>query len=721
MKKYFMTLVLLLNICQLAVSTTTVEELTFSDTEINQALRIIGEIFNVSIISTIPIEGKVTRFLRNTNIEDALRIILEPLGYTYEINNNIYIVKNIPAYLIDYNNNNFSIRCQNAFLHELLNEISLLSHKTIIYNANRSTRISFNVFNKPLNEVLNIIKETTKFELSISNDVYTFSESLRNNIDLTTINNNRNINISGSEDHITISFVNQSTNDLLLALFSKYNKEYIILSRSGGNIPFLSVNDITFNNLLKIILESSGQTFVLTDNKYFIYDSITGRQGFRYNTMRQYKFINLTPRIFTAILPPQAMPQTSFRVDNERGIITLIGSIDEVDYYYDLVKNLDDSYQGYTERVVPLNYIRAANIKNLLPQRFRDVDISVVENSNSIVLMLNDSDYQDLLQFISTIDVVVIGQHYQFRYLDPEYVLSKMLPSYIDKDKIILNKNTASLYFNLPQSTIVELFNYFDSIDVAPPIIRYQLLIVEYIKKNNFIFDWGFGVNNNSDITELSINAGVFNNNSDVIGANFDIPTVFGYSFSVFLENQLTEERAKIQMATEVYGISGERVSITNTQTLQYKDDRVDNNGNRTPVYSSTTFGLNLEITGRATSGDEVFLEVSARISDQIPKSGDGQAPDTSEKTVKNTVRTRTGRPVILGGLISFKENYKNNVFPGLGNIPFLGEAFRTHNNSFSNSEFVIYIIPFIQKTEEEIENEREEIIETIFDQGFEY
>ena len=67
-----------------------------------------------------------------------------------------------------------------------------------------------------------------------------------------------------------------------------------------------------------------------------------------------------------------------------------------------------------------------------------------------------------------------------------------------------------------------------------------------------------------------------------------------------------------------------------------------------------------------------------------------------------------TGKPIVLGGLLSNKETSKNNMIPGLGQIPVLGNAFKTHDNRYDDSEFVIYIIPFIQKSEELIKQANE-------------
>ena len=202
---------------------------------------------------------------------------------------------------------------------------------------------------------------------------------------------------------------------------------------------------------------------------------------------------------------------------------------------------------------------------------------------------------------------------------------------------------------------------------------------------------------------------------SGAIGASFDIPTVFGNYFSAQLAMNLTQNKAKIKMSSEVYGLSGETVTINNTNTDRYKDYVTDEQTKvSTPVYTSTTYGLSLDVKGRATSSEEVYVEVSVKHSDATDNT-DG-APDTSEKAVKNFIRTRTGKPIVLGGLTSNKIAEAHTKIPGLGDIPIIGNLFKTHNNTYSDSEFVIYIIPFIQKSEEDIQRERIEYIKKIYE-----
>lgn len=697
------------------VKTTKIEELSFSQADIRQALKVISEIFGITIVPDREVTGQITRYFRGTTLEQTLTLLLEPIGFSYEVINDIYFVRKKPLFDIDYKEESslFTIKSRNATLQDILSKISESSNRTIHFKGDSEDRIMINVFDKNLMETVKILCESHNYEISSKNNVI-YVEKKEEDIFIMDNQQNRRIRIEGTEDKITIVLNNQSSNDLLLALFQKYKKEISLLSKSTTRIPYLYVKDVSFDDLLDILFTFSNQAYTKANGKYFIYDSINKNKN-HYTVTNSYKLKNLSYSIFSTLVPPQIIPQSSYKLDKNNNIVTLIGSPTEVENYIDIIKEIDESLSGLKLRLFSLNFINAKDVKKYLPAKYKQLDYSVVDDTNSFYVYVNDEDYEELKSLFSRIDIVSDGFSYRFKYLDPEVVLKSMLPDFIDKKKVVLNKNDSSLYFKVSKKTKEKLYEYFDKLDVGPPVIRYQLLIVEYIRNTDFIWDWGAGLKNVSNDEQFNAEGGVFNGN-DTINANFDIPTAFGYSFSAYFTYQLTEKKAKIQMSTEVYGISGEKVTLTNTSTMQYKDYQEDEQGNKTPLYNSTTFGLNLEIVGRATSQEEVFIEVSARVSDQLPGKEAGEAPDTSEKTVKNSVRTITGKPIILGGLISNKENIKNNIFPGLGHIPIIGEAFKTHNNDYSKSEFVIYIIPFIQKSEDDIQNRRKELIKEIYE-----
>lgn len=719
--KYFLILVnliILLNI----YSINKIDDLSFTNADIKEVLKTISEIFEVTIVPDKDVEGYVTRYFKGTTLTETLVLLLEPLGYDYYIKESIYFVKRKPSFKIDFDREKktFSVTANNTSLFDIIDKMSFDSKETIIFDGDKNDKISIHIFDKTILETLNLISSAINYTVKRENNIYYIKKKVEevNIFDNSTNKDLKKIIIKGTEDKIEIKVYNQPSKDIVLALFNKFQKEIGLFSTNSNIIQVLDISNITFDNLLDIILSFSNQSFTKDDNKYFIYNSQSQSQNGKYLTIGTYKLKNMNQKNFQNLVPGQMVSPSSYRIDPETNIVSVWGSPFEVMGFIDTIKKIDSGRGIFILRVFKLKFIDVKNIKKYLPIKYQNLELSIIEELNTFSSVMGEEDYEELKNYLDKMDIANKEYKYKFKYLKPEEVLKSMLPQNINKNQIIYNPNDNSLTFNIPEETKNSLFNYFNNIDVAPPVIRYQLLIVEYIHKNTFNLDWGASIKKGTlqDFLGTGNVFGTKEGEDSLLNANFDIPTIFGYYFSLNLSYQLTEEKAKIQMATEVYGISGEQVNLTNTQTLQYKDYQTDSNNVKKPVFGSTTFGLTIDIKGRATSSEEVFLEVSARISDQLPGKQSGEAPDTSEKTVKNSIRTKTGRPIVLGGLTSKKESIKNNKLPGLGDIPYLGEAFKTHKDQFTDSEFVIYIIPFIQKTEEDIKNERTKYIKEMYE-----
>jgi type II secretory pathway component GspD/PulD (secretin) len=160
-------------------------------------------------------------------------------------------------------------------------------------------------------------------------------------------------------------------------------------------------------------------------------------------------------------------------------------------------------------------------------------------------------------------------------------------------------------------------------------------------------------------------------------------------------------------------------VTFSNTNTYRYRDIIVDSKGE---LYTSTTreiaSGLTLSINGWASGDGMVTVKVEAMVSKQgssESSSGRGATdtaapPSTSEKKVSTNVRTKSGEPVIIGGLFQQEEDVSEKKVPFLGSIPLIGNLFKSRQVSMVESEFIIYLIPFVEAASDEISGEMENL-----------
>jgi type II secretory pathway component GspD/PulD (secretin) len=93
-------------------------------------------------------------------------------------------------------------------------------------------------------------------------------------------------------------------------------------------------------------------------------------------------------------------------------------------------------------------------------------------------------------------------------------------------------------------------------------------------------------------------------------------------------------------------------------------------------------------------------MSVNAAVSKQdesgVNASATTNPPPTSERVVNTQVRTKSGTPVIIGGLLQIEKIESVRKIPILGSIPLLGRLFQDRDSSDITTEMVIYIIPFI-------------------------
>lgn len=151
--------------------------------------------------------------------------------------------------------------------------------------------------------------------------------------------------------------------------------------------------------------------------------------------------------------------------------------------------------------------------------------------------------------------------------------------------------------------------------------------------------------------------------------------------------------------------------------------------GNDIPTVGSTTFtdnlesqtqsveyrktGVQLSVTPTINAQGLVVLQIDQTISNTSP-TGPSVAgnPSIFERSIKTEVIAQSGQTVLLGGLISENNSSGDSKVPLLGDVPLLGNLFKSESEQSEKTELVIFITPrIIERTEQ-----WEEIRKTIAD-----
>jgi general secretion pathway protein D len=122
-----------------------------------------------------------------------------------------------------------------------------------------------------------------------------------------------------------------------------------------------------------------------------------------------------------------------------------------------------------------------------------------------------------------------------------------------------------------------------------------------------------------------------------------------------------------------------------------------------TEVVSSVFSGVLLDITPEISNDGSITLRINPSISDvasqlSTDNSTRSMPPDLSRRQISSVVTVKDGSTIIMGGLISTKNDISSNKVPLLGDIPGLGMLFKHEGITKKTEEMVLVIEPHIVK-----------------------
>ena len=108
--------------------------------------------------------------------------------------------------------------------------------------------------------------------------------------------------------------------------------------------------------------------------------------------------------------------------------------------------------------------------------------------------------------------------------------------------------------------------------------------------------------------------------------------------------------------------------------------------------------GLTLKVTPQVAEGGTVKLKAFLEVSSVVPTSSAVKSVDliTNKRSIENTVLVDDGQIVVIGGLISDDTKNNDSKVPLLGDIPFLGNLFKTQSKSRDKTNLMVFLRPYV-------------------------
>jgi general secretion pathway protein D len=110
--------------------------------------------------------------------------------------------------------------------------------------------------------------------------------------------------------------------------------------------------------------------------------------------------------------------------------------------------------------------------------------------------------------------------------------------------------------------------------------------------------------------------------------------------------------------------------------------------------------GIELDVTPQINADDEVRLDLRQEVSSIVgPVSDDFNELIINKREIKTTVTVGSGEIVVLGGLLDDNERRTIHKIPFLGDLPVIGELFKSRAKSRVKTNLMVFIRPTILRS----------------------
>jgi MSHA biogenesis protein MshL len=110
-------------------------------------------------------------------------------------------------------------------------------------------------------------------------------------------------------------------------------------------------------------------------------------------------------------------------------------------------------------------------------------------------------------------------------------------------------------------------------------------------------------------------------------------------------------------------------------------------------------------VTPQISEGGQIILHIHPTVSNVTPKilsvTANGAANSlplafSEVREADSVVKARSGQLIVIGGLMQVSKSTQDYRVPGLGDIPLLGNLFRSQQKTKQRSELVILLRPIV-------------------------
>ncbi len=181
-----------------------------------------------------------------------------------------------------------------------------------------------------------------------------------------------------------------------------------------------------------------------------------------------------------------------------------------------------------------------------------------------------------------------------------------------------------------------------------------------------------------------------------VPGVGFNGAIIGSDTADVVLRALATDGRSKVLSAPKVLVNDNATASLSSVSEAPFTSINASETVSTTSFAGYASAGTTIAVTPHISEGDHLQMQYSITLNSFTGEGSSSVPPPRQTNTLSSEVTVPDGYAVITGGLTREDDSDSASKIPLLGDIPWLGTAFRQSNHSRSQSTLFVFIRPVI-------------------------
>jgi type IV pilus assembly protein PilQ len=173
--------------------------------------------------------------------------------------------------------------------------------------------------------------------------------------------------------------------------------------------------------------------------------------------------------------------------------------------------------------------------------------------------------------------------------------------------------------------------------------------------------------------------------------------SLLGGSYIVDLELSAAQNEGKSETISSPRVITANQKQAVIMQGVEIPYQESASSGATTTQFKNAV--LSLKVTPLITPDNRVVLDLDVQddaVGQQVTSATGGSVPSIDTRQIVTQVLVNDGQTVVLGGILDTTKTRSANKVPWLGDIPVLGNLFKSTTNINNKTELLIFITPKI-------------------------